>query len=54
MAAFRVGLFSLNTQRDRAARFAAIERLVGEAAERGVRFVMLPEGGVVIQTLGGA
>jgi len=43
MAALRIGLVQLNTQDDRAANLAAIERLVGEAAERGARFVMLPE-----------
>jgi deaminated glutathione amidase len=43
MAALRVGLVQLNTRSDRAANLATIERLVGEAAERGARFVMLPE-----------
>jgi deaminated glutathione amidase len=43
MANLRVGLVQLNTQSDRAANLAAIERLVGEAAARGARFVMLPE-----------
>jgi predicted amidohydrolase len=43
MAILRIGLVQLNTQSDRAANIAAIERLVGEAAARGARFVMLPE-----------
>lgn len=43
MATLRVGLVQLNSQHDRAANLAAIERLVGEAAARGARFVMLPE-----------
>jgi predicted amidohydrolase len=43
MAVLKVGLVQLNTQHDRAANVAAIERLVGEAAEWGARFVMLPE-----------
>jgi predicted amidohydrolase len=43
MATLRVGLVQLNTQSDRATNLAAIERLVGEAAARGARFVMLPE-----------
>lgn len=43
MAVLKVGLVQLNTRSDVAANLAAIERLVGEAAERGARFVMLPE-----------
>lgn len=43
MAMLRVGLVQLNSQHDRAANLATIDRLVGEAAERGARFVMLPE-----------
>jgi predicted amidohydrolase len=43
MTILRVGLVQLNSQHDVAANMAAIERLVGDAAERGARFVMLPE-----------
>jgi deaminated glutathione amidase len=43
MAILRVGLVQLNSQHDRAANLATIDGLVGEAAARGARFVMLPE-----------
>src|SRR5262249_13791642 len=43
MTILRVGLVQLNSQHDVAANMAAIERLVGDAAARGARFVMLPE-----------
>jgi predicted amidohydrolase len=43
MTILRVGLVQLNSQHDRAANLATIETLVGEAAGRGARFVMLPE-----------
>lgn len=43
MTALRVGLVQLNTRHDREANLASIEQLVGEAAARGARFVLLPE-----------
>lgn len=43
MTTLRVGLVQLNTRSDRATNLAAIEQLVGEAAARGARFIMLPE-----------
>ena len=43
MTSLRIGLVQLNSQHDRAANLATIDRLVGEAAGRGARFVMLPE-----------
>lgn len=43
MAVLKVGLVQLNTRSAREANLAEIERLVGEAAERGARFIMLPE-----------
>lgn len=43
MAVVRVGLVQMNTRSDQEKNLAEIERLVGEAAERGARFVMLPE-----------
>ena len=43
MTTLRVGLVQLNSQHDRAANLATIERLVAAAAARGARFIMLPE-----------
>lgn len=43
MTILRVGLVQLNSRHERAANLDAIERLVGEAAARGARFVLLPE-----------
>ena len=43
MTVLKVGLVQLNTRSDQAANLAIIERLIGEAAARGARFVMLPE-----------
>src|SRR5437660_1709508 len=43
MAVLKFGLVQLNTWSDVQENLTATERLVGEAAERGARFVMLPE-----------
>lgn len=43
MVVLKVGLVQLTTGSDREANLAKIECLIGEAAGRGARFVMLPE-----------